>query len=320
MNTKQATSKTATSLTKSSSRRNHAAPTVGVIGLGIMGSAMSTNLSQSGWHVLGYDTQAATRKRMSKHISEVSSSVAEMVGPAKLFIASLPSTAALMQVSQQMAEAAQKLKIKAGTVVLAETSTLPVADKLQASTLLAQAGIEMIDAPLSGTGAQAKHKDLTVYASGPQKAVKSMAKVFAGCARDYRNVGEFGNGMKMKMVANLLVAIHNVSTAEAILFGEKLGLDPKQVVDVVGGGAGGSRMFQVRGPMMVQRNWHQATMKNEIWQKDMTIIHTALVNLCVPAPLFSACLPIYHAAMAQGHALDDTASVYAVLERLAGGA
>jgi 3-hydroxyisobutyrate dehydrogenase-like beta-hydroxyacid dehydrogenase len=283
-----------------------------------MGSAMSTHLARSGFYVLGYDTQASVRTRMRRHISEVVASVSDLAGPAKRFVSSLPSTAALMAVSEELAQKARDLKIKPGTMVLAETSTLPVSDKLAAHALLQEAGILMIDAPLSGTGAQAQQKDLTVYASGPDKAVKAMAKVFAGCTRDYRAVGEFGNGMKMKMVANLLVAIHNVSTAEAILFGQRLGLDPRMVVDVVAGGAGGSRMFQVRGPMMVQRSWDKATMKNDIWQKDMGIIHKALVDLCVPAPLFSACLPIYHAAVAQGHALDDTASVYAVLERLAG--
>jgi 3-hydroxyisobutyrate dehydrogenase-like beta-hydroxyacid dehydrogenase len=116
-----------------------------------------------------------------------------------------------------------------------------------------------------------------------------------------------------------MVAIHNVSAAEALLFGVKMGLDPKRTVQVVGGGAGTSRMFQVRGPMMATRGWKEATMKNKVWQKDMTIIQNALQELNVPAPLFSACLPIYLSAMSQGHELDDTASVYAVLERAAGG-
>jgi len=114
------------------------------------------------------------------------------------------------------------------------------------------------------------------------------------------------------------VAIHNVSAAEAILFGKKLGLQPKRIVEVVSGGAGGSRMFQVRGPMMAARSWSQATMKNQVWQKDMSIIYEALQELSLPAPLFAACIPIYQAAMSQGHQLHDTAAVYAVLEKFAG--
>ena len=89
-------------------------------------------------------------------------------------------------------------------------------------------------------------------------------------------------------------------------------------VPAVGDGAGSSRMLQVRGPAMAARTWAEATMKVDVWGKDMAIIGEALAELAVPAPLFAACVPVYHAALAQGHALHDTASVYAVLERMAG--
>mgnify|MGYP001065742601 CR=1 FL=1 len=69
---------------------------------------------------------------------------------------------------------------------------------------------------------------------------------------------------------------------------------------------------------MAAGTWDEATMKVEVWGKDMAIIGEALAELAVPAPLFAACVPVYHAALAQGHALHDTASVYAVLERMAG--
>jgi 3-hydroxyisobutyrate dehydrogenase-like beta-hydroxyacid dehydrogenase len=128
-------------------------------------------------------------------------------------------------------------------------------------------------------------------------------------------VGDFGNGMRMKLVANLLVAIHNVSSAEAILMGARAGLDPATIVKVVADGAGGSRMLQVRGPMMVNRSWQEATMKVSTWQKDMQLIQDLLQATDTPAPLFSATLPIYNAAMAMGHGMDDTAAVFSVLER-----
>ncbi|MEK9721407.1 MAG: NAD-binding protein, partial [Quisquiliibacterium sp.] len=235
----------------------------------------------------------------------------------ELLVSSLPSSAALMHVCQVLAKA-QPAQGSANRRVLAETSTLPIADKLAARELLAAAGIGMIDAPLSGTGAQARTRDLAVYASGEQRDIDAMAAVFEGFARVRYDVGEFGNGMRMKLVANLLVAIHNVSSAEALVFAQRLGLDPARVVEVVSDGAGSSRMLQVRGPMMASRGWQDATMKIDVWAKDMSIIGEALAELAVPAPLFAACVPVYHAAKAQGHALHDTASVYAVLERLAG--
>jgi L-threonate 2-dehydrogenase len=119
-------------------------------------------------------------------------------------------------------------------------------------------------------------------------------------------------------VANLLVAIHNVSTAEAILMGVRSGLDAATIVKVVADGAGGSRMFQVRGPAMVKRSWGEATMKVSTWQKDMRLINDALQATDTSAPLFATTMPIYNAAMALGHGSDDTASVYSVLEHLMG--
>jgi len=102
--------------------------------------------------------------------------------------------------------------------------------------------------------------------------------------------------------------------------GARAGLDPAQIVKVVADGAGGSRMFQVRGPVMVDRSWDQATMKVSTWQKDMRLIHELLAATATPAPLFAACLPIYNAAMALGHGDADTAAVFAVLEQMVGGA
>lgn len=291
---------------------------VGVIGLGIMGSAMAANLQDAGFAVTGIDVNPAARKKLTPKLSKVGAAPGMLVGKTNHIICSLPSVAALMAVCEELASHAVKQALPKGSLVVAETSTLPIDDKLAARKVLTKAGIKMIDTPLSGTGAQAKVRDLTVYASGEAGPIRHMTEVFKGFSRSQFTVGEFGNGMKMKLVANLLVAIHNVSTAEAILFGKQMGLDPKMIVDVVADGAGGSRMFQVRGPMMVTRTWDEATMKINVWQKDMAIIYEALRALSVPAPLFTACIPVYLAAMAQGHAMNDTAAVYAVLEKFAG--
>jgi len=202
--------------------------------------------------------------------------------------------------------------------VIAELSTFSLADKTAAEAALRAAGHVMLDCPLSGTGAQARVKDLVVYASGERKAFLKVKPYLPGFSRAHYYVGEFGNGSKMKFVANLMVAIHNVSAAEAFVLGMKAGLAPKDIFEVQANSAGSSRMFQVRGPMMVAGNYDEATMKNEVWQKDMKIIGEFAARLGVPTPLFSASSQVYKAAMAQGFALKDTGAVCAVLEKLAG--
>jgi 3-hydroxyisobutyrate dehydrogenase-like beta-hydroxyacid dehydrogenase len=120
----------------------------------------------------------------------------------------------------------------------------------------------------------------------------------------------------VKFVANLLVAIHNVAAAEALVLAMKAGLDPAMVLKVVADGAGSSRMLQVRGPMMVKGDYSKAMMTLEVWQKDMTIIAEFAREVAAATPLFAASAPIYAAATAKGSA-KDTAAVCAVLEEMA---
>ena len=281
---------------------------VGVVGLGIMGSSIATNLHTSGFSVFGFDPSKEQQKLLKKVGITICQQVSDVAKECDFLLLSLPSVYALKAVSEEIAANAKK-----GTIV-AELGTLPHDAKETARALLATKGIILLDCPLSGTGAQAKTRDLAVYASGDKTAITKMDPVFEGFARARYNVGEFGQGMKMKLVANHLVAIHNVAAAEAILLGAEMGLDANQVVEVIGDGAGSSRMFQVRGPSMANRTWHEATMKIEVWAKDMHLIGEAIKSYNVPAPLFSSCMPIYHAAAALGHQKDDTAVVYKVLE------
>jgi 3-hydroxyisobutyrate dehydrogenase-like beta-hydroxyacid dehydrogenase len=121
----------------------------------------------------------------------------------------------------------------------------------------------------------------------------------------------------MKYVANLLVAIHNVAAAEALVLAMKSGFDPALAFKVLSAGAGSSRMLQVRGPMMVAGDYSRPLMKLGVWQKDMTIIADFAREAGCPTPLFAATAPIYTAATAAGES-QDTAAVCGVLEAVAG--
>jgi len=286
---------------------------VGVIGLGIMGSAMAANLVKSDFVVIGTDILAERRTELTQAGGTAVADAREVGRRCPHIITALASEAAFHSVCGALAESCAK-----GTIII-ETGTLSLAAKQKERERLAEKGIVLLDCTLSGTGAQAKNRDLAVYASGDAAAIKAVAPVIEGFARICYEVGEFGNGTKMKFVANLLVAVHNVATAEAILLGVRSGLDPAMIVKVVADGAGGSRMFQVRGPAMVNRTWHEATMKNAVWQKDMKLIGEALQAAGCPAPVFTSTIPIYIAATNSGHAEHDTAAVYEVLERMAVG-
>jgi L-threonate 2-dehydrogenase len=283
---------------------------IGFLGLGIMGSAMAGNLMKAGFEVHGFDPTAKARQRFKASGGHVSQDAADLAQSVDVVITSLPSAGALMDTASVLAHAGRK-----GLLVI-ETSTLDIKDKDAAREVMAKKGVTLLDCPLSGTGAQAARKDLTVYASGSASDIRRLAPVFEGFSKAHFDLGAFGNGMKMKLMANLLVAIHNVSTAEALLLGQRWGIKPSTAVKVLSDGAGGSRMLQVRGPMMENEGWKEATMKISVWQKDMKLIAQALADAQVPAPLFAATIPLYNAAMGMGHESHDTAAVFDVLERM----
>src|SRR3989442_1875628 len=286
--------------------------TVGMVGLGIMGSAMSFNLARAGFRVAGFDVVPRRRAEHARAGGIAARNPRDVARRVNIIITSLPSEQALGDVAAELASSAGR-----GTIVI-ETSTLPIPVKEAARDVLARRGGVLLDCPLSGTGAQARVKDLIIYASGDRAAYRKTVPVLQGFTRANYYVGTFGAGSKMKFVANLLVAIHNVAAAEAMVLGMKAGLDPALVLKVVSDGAGSSRMLQVRGPMMVRGDYSEATMKNGVWQKDMTIIGDFARELDCPTPLFAASAPIYSAAMAMGLGKKDTGAVCAVLEEMAG--
>jgi putative dehydrogenase len=284
---------------------------VGMIGLGIMGSAMSANLMKAGFKVVGYDVLPQRLRDHRKAGGTAARSCRDVAKRCDILVTSLPSAQALLDTAAELAKSARRNQI------VVETSTLPIPAKEEARKRLASRGAILLDCTLSGTGAQARVKDLIVYASGDPKACRRIGAVLDGFARAHYYVGRFGAGSKVKFVANLLVAIHNVAAAEAMVLAMKSGLDPEMALKVVADGAGSSRMLQVRGPMMVKGDYSEATMKVQIWQKDMTIIGDYARKIDCPTALLSASAPIYTAAMAMGLGAQDTGAVCAVLEQMA---
>jgi 3-hydroxyisobutyrate dehydrogenase-like beta-hydroxyacid dehydrogenase len=286
--------------------------TVGVVGLGNMGGSYARHLAKAGWRVLGFDPDAA-RKRAAKRAGvELAADVKTLAAATPVIILSLPSAKALEETVAAIA--ADKLPAK--TIV--ETSTFKIAEKQQAEQALRKAGHVMLDCPVSGTGAQAAVKDIVVYASGDKKAIAKLKPMFGVFSRAAYDVGAFGNGSRMKYIANLLVTIHNVASAEAMVMGLKAGLDPQMVYDLISAGVGTSRVFEVRGPMMVKDKYENASMSIQLYQKDISVIDDFAKGLGVPTPLFSATIPIYAEALASGLGDRDTAAVCAVLEKQAG--
>jgi len=279
---------------------------IGVIGLGNMGGAMSANLAKKGFEVYGYDPlearQAELRGAGGKIMTQ--DEIAKNCG---IIILALPSVKALEENIAVITSLA-----KPGTIIL-ETSTLPVDDKIRLNKTLEGTGIIMLDAPLSGTGAMAKTANITVFVSGDEAAANKVVPVIEAVSRGNDYLGEFGNGMKMKCAANLMVALHNVVAAEGMLLATRFGLTAQMVYDVLSKSAATSRMFEVRGPMMVKGVYEPPSFTIRLMKKDLDIIHEAVQSLGAATPLFETVLSVYDDGL-KTHPDQDTAAVYAVLD------
>jgi putative dehydrogenase len=288
---------------------------IGLVGLGIMGSAYAGHLIDGGFPTVGFDPDAAALQRYTSRGGRAAASPLEVAQDADVVVLALSSVAAVD--AAVFGNDGLAAGITPGKTVLdAGTFDLDLKERVRAE--LERRGASVLDTPVSGTGSQAQKKDLVFFASGARDAFDRVAAVLGTLARDVRYVGPFGNGSKLKYIANLLVTIHNLSTAEAIVLGERAGIAADTVLDVLGNSAATSRMFQVRGPMMASHSYEPATMRLEVYEKDIEIIDGFAKSLQCPTPLFSTSMPFYERAIEQGRGKQDTAAIVSVLREAAG--
>jgi 3-hydroxyisobutyrate dehydrogenase-like beta-hydroxyacid dehydrogenase len=283
---------------------------IAMIGLGIMGSAIANNLVKAGFRVIGYDIEPARCDAARTAGIAVAASAAAASQDAGIVLTSLPSEAAL---DATVANLVSETGLHNRDLALVELSTLGGPCKSRGRDALAAVGISMLDCPISGTGGQAVTADIVLYSSGEAAVHERCLSALTAFSRQVYHLGEFGLGMKMKLVANHLVAILNVAAAEAINLAERAGIEPEQMLEVIGAGAAGFPLLKLRGPMMVSHLYEPATMKLDVWQKDMNLIEQFAAEVGSATPLFSATAPLYAQAIGKGRGTQDTAAVREML-------
>lgn len=288
---------------------------VGVIGLGNMGGAIAQNLLYAGFDVVGLDIDPGRMALFTANGGKAAASPAEVTGEADIVILSLPSVAALEQVIY--GEGGLLAGGRSGVVCI-ESSTFPLSAKVAAQGALAEKGIALLDCTVSGTGSQARDRDIVLYASGPPELIERCRPIFDAISKAAPHVGEFGAGSIMKFVSNLLVAVHTVAAAEALTLAAKAGLDTAKALELISAGAGNSRMLEVRGPLMVAGDYDVGSATLDTLTKDSEIILDFAAEQDCPTPLLSIASSFLRAGAAQGHHDQDPAVVREVLGALAG--
>lgn len=285
---------------------------IGIIGLGLMGSGYARNLSKAGFKVVGCDIDEARIAALADADVIGAASPGDVVAKVDRIITSLPVAAAFNEVTAGIADAGKP-------VVVADTSNLTIAEKEAGRLALEATGSILLDCPVGGTGAQAAQGDVVVFGSGDAAAFARMRPALENISRVAYYVGGFGAGSMMKYIHNLLVTIHNCSTAEAFVMASKAGLDLQTVHDVISSSVATSRIFEVRGPMMVAGDYDtNISAKLELLMKTIACIADQARELGCPTPLFSLASEIHRSALAQGNAQSDPAVVCKVMEKWAG--
>lgn len=285
---------------------------IGVVGLGVMGSAMSRHLIAAGFEVRGFDIVQERIDAFAAGGGLPADSAASVARDSDIVLVSIPSVAALESVTDELVKGAHE------GMLAVEMGTLPLDAKEAARLRLADAAVELMDVPVSGTGLQAADGTLVVYASGSPQGYGRALPVFEAIGRSSYHLGEFGTGSLMKYIANLLVAVHNLATAEAHTLGIAAGLDPALVQEVISDGVGSSKIFDIRGPMMVEDQYTPPAARLEIILKDARIIEAFARDVGAPTPLLDTAIPVYEASTSAGLGDQDAAALCRHLERTGG--
>ena len=287
----------------------------GVVGLGQMGGALAQALLRAGLPTCGFDVDAGRTRLFEQAGGRPLGSPRAVAESCEVVVTSLASVAAL----DAVVSGPDGLAAADATALrVVETSTLSLEAKHRARSALESAGAILLDCPVSGTAAQARVGDVVVFVSGEEATAHELADVFDALGRSWRYLGEFGLGTKMKFVANLLIAVHNMAAGEALVLGRKAGLDPQLVYEVISESAATSRMFEVSGPLMINRDYEDASAKVQILHKDLQLIRAFATDVRAPVPLMAVTAEFYTAAMALGMDQMEDASVCLLLEKLVG--
>ena len=282
---------------------------IGLIGLGAMGGAYAKHLLKNNFKCFEIDLD---RNNILKFIQLGGQEITydELFNKVEIVLTSLPSLNAYRDVLNNLKRLGKNNPKK----IILDMNTISIDDKNMFKNEIIGLNIDMLDSPVSGTGAQAWEADLTVFASGSKELIDKCMNIFKAFSKEVINVGSFGNGMKFKILANLLVTIHNTAAAEALRLGELAGLDQDMIFKVLGNSAATSVMLQKRMPLMINKNYEPPTASYNIFLKDVDIIRNFIKDNNVTLPTFEGSAKIYDKAEKTLSKNWDTASVYEVLK------
>lgn len=287
--------------------------TVGFVGLGAMGGPMARNLLKKGHRLVAYDIDPSKNERFSALGAQIAPSPAEVARRAHILISMVDTTAQAEQVIVGPGGFIEGAG--AGDVVLSMGTIDPIAvQKMHAK--LADKGIELLDAPVTGMIPGAEQGTLKAYIGGSASTLAKCRLVLESMTSEITHIGGPGQGIMMKLVNNMLAQAGRVLVIEALVMGAKAGLDPKTMIEVITKTSGNSAIFQHAAPRLISRDFTGIRM--DITIKDLELETQVAKSLAVPLFMANVALQVYQMGKAAGYGSEDPAAVVKVYEYLTG--
>ncbi|MXZ92577.1 MAG: NAD(P)-dependent oxidoreductase [Chloroflexi bacterium] len=286
---------------------------IGFIGLGRMGLPMSYNLLRAGYDLTVHNRSQEKVRQIADAGATAAASTAEIMEQCDVVLACLPDVATCEQVVLEEALP----KARPGQVIV-DHSTVGTATSKACAAAAEERGAMFLDAPISGGTERATDGTLTIMVGGPTEAYQRVASAFDVMGAVVRHVGPTGSGTAAKLVNQLLVGVHKVAAAEAMLLAAKSGADPALVFELVNSGWGQSFILGRNAPAMLDRDFEGVRTQLRVFLKDLGLIQEMARDLETPIPGGDLAYRLFYEATEQGLGDMDGAAIVLPMEEQAG--
>jgi 2-hydroxy-3-oxopropionate reductase len=286
---------------------------IGFIGLGIMGKPMAMNLLKAGYALTVYDIMPEKVKALVAAGAKAGTSSKEVAQQSEIVITMLPNSP---HVREAVLGAAGVLEgAKSGTILIDMSSIAPLASK-EIAQKVAQKGVAMLDAPVSGGEPKAIDGTLAIMVGGPQETFDQVKEILAVMGASVTRVGEISSGNVTKLANQIIVALNIAAMSEAMVLAAKAGVDPEKVFEAIRGGLAGSAVLNAKMPLVLKGNFKPG-FRIELHIKDLANALDTAHEVGVPLPLSSGVMEVMQALKADGKAADDHSGIIQFYEKLA---
>jgi 2-hydroxy-3-oxopropionate reductase len=286
---------------------------IGFIGLGIMGKPMSKNLLKAGHQLVIFDINEEAVEEVKQAGAEVGSSPKDVASKTNIIITMLPNSPQVKAVvlgKDGVIEGAQK-----GSIVVDMSSIAPLVSR-EVSEALAQKGIRMLDAPVSGGEPKAIDGSLSIMVGGTQADFDEILPIFKAMGSSAVLTGDIGAGNVTKLANQIIVAVNIAAVSEALVMATKAGVDPELVYQAIRGGLAGSTVLDAKAPLMMGRKFTPGFRIN-LHIKDLGNVLETSHGIGVPLPLSAAVMEIMQALKVDGMGDLDHGAIVRFYEKLA---